>query len=124
MLRELARRIRSQLRANDIATRYGGEEFALLLPQTTLEEALLLAERIRLEVSGNPITLDDGSSIQLTVSIGVSESLPMLGKTPHKEVGKLLLANADEAVYLAKQNGRNRIEHLRDRQSRQSSLQF
>ncbi len=57
VLRELACRIRSQLRASDIATRYGGEEFALLLPQTSLEEALLLAERIRLEVATHSISL-------------------------------------------------------------------
>ncbi|MEN8179951.1 MAG: DUF484 family protein [Pseudomonadota bacterium] len=124
VLRELACRIRSQLRSNDIATRYGGEEFALLLPQTTLEEALMLAERIRLEISATPITLDKGIDIWLTVSIGVSETLPMLGNTPHKELGEHLLASADEAVYLAKENGRNRIEFLQSEHSLQSSLQF
>ncbi len=123
-LRELACRIRSQLRTNDIATRYGGEEFALLLPQTTLDEAAMLAERIRLEVATSPITLDDGNAIKLTVSIGVSETLPMLGKTPHKEMGEHLLASADEAVYLAKNNGRNRIEYLQHEDHQQSSLQF
>jgi diguanylate cyclase (GGDEF)-like protein len=112
VLRELACRIRSQLRASDIATRYGGEEFALLLPQTSLEEALLLAERVRLEVASSPISLGDGNSIRLTVSIGVSEALPMLGKTHHKMLGQRLLADADRALYLAKANGRNRIEHL------------
>ncbi|MDJ0806366.1 MAG: DUF484 family protein [Gammaproteobacteria bacterium] len=123
-LRELAVRIRSQLRANDIATRYGGEEFALLLPQTTLDEALLLAERIRLEIANTPIPLDDGNDIWITVSIGVSETLPMLGKTPHKELGDHLLSSADEAVYLAKKNGRNRIEFLQDEHTLQTSLQF
>jgi two-component system, cell cycle response regulator len=112
VLRELASRIRSQLRASDVATRYGGEEFALLLPQTGLSEALLLAERIRLEVASSPIPLDDGRELQLTVSIGVSKTLPMLGKSQHQEVGEHLLANADQALYQAKANGRNRIEHL------------
>ena len=111
VLRELAKRIRSQLRASDVATRYGGEEFALLLPQTSLPEALMLAERIRLEVSSNPVPLDDGSSLQLSVSIGVSETLPMLGKSHHKELGSHLLASADQALYMAKANGRNRIEY-------------
>lgn len=111
VLRELANRIRSHLRASDIATRYGGEEFALLLPQTSLDEALLLAERIRLEVASNPVILDDGNKIQLTVSVGVSETLPMLGKTHHHELGKNLLASADQALYQAKANGRNRIEY-------------
>jgi diguanylate cyclase (GGDEF)-like protein len=112
VLRELANRIRSQLRASDVATRYGGEEFALLLPQTHLNEALLLAERIRLEVAQNPIQLDDGQTLSLTVSIGVSETLPMLGKSRHQEVGEHLLASADQALYQAKAKGRNRIESL------------
>ncbi|MBT2989098.1 MAG: diguanylate cyclase [gamma proteobacterium symbiont of Ctena orbiculata] len=110
VLRELANRIRSQLRASDIATRFGGEEFALLLPQTSLDEALLLAERIRLEVNSQPIALGDGSSLQLSVSIGVSETRPLLSKTRQKADGEQLLVNADQALYQAKANGRNRIE--------------
>jgi two-component system, cell cycle response regulator len=110
-LRELAKRIRSQLRASDVATRYGGEEFALLLPQTALAEALLLAERIRLEIYSNPIYLEDGSCLPLSVSIGVSETLPMLGKSNHRELGSHLLASADQALYSAKAKGRNRVEY-------------
>jgi diguanylate cyclase (GGDEF)-like protein len=124
VLRELACRISSQLRASDIATRYGGEEFALLLPQTSLEEALLLAERIRLEVAAHSISLGDDEAIRLTVSIGVSELLPMLGKTHHKKLGQYLLADADQALYLAKANGRNRIEHLADEKSKQMRFQL
>ena len=119
VLRELASRIRSQLRASDIATRYGGEEFALLLPQTSLGEALLLAERVRLEVASNPISRNDGRLIRLTVSIGVSEALPILGKAHRKSIGQQLLADADRALYLAKANGRNRIEHLAEERSKQ-----
>ncbi|PVV12527.1 MAG: diguanylate cyclase [gamma proteobacterium symbiont of Ctena orbiculata] len=110
VLRELANRIRSQLRASDIATRFGGEEFALLLPQTTLNEALMLAERIRMEVNTQPVPLDDGSSLQLSVSIGVSETLPLSNKTQQMADGEQLLVNADQALYTAKKNGRNRIE--------------
>ena len=113
VLKELANRIRSQLRASDVATRYGGEEFALLLPQTNLNEALLLAERIRMEVAQTPVYLENGEELTLTVSIGVSETLPMLGKSRHKEVGEHLLASADQALYQAKANGRNRIESLK-----------
>jgi diguanylate cyclase (GGDEF)-like protein len=109
-LRELANRIRSQLRASDIATRFGGEEFALLLPHTTLTEALMLAERIRLEVNSQPFPLDDGSSLQLSVSIGVSETHPLSNKSQQKADGEQLLAHADQALYMAKANGRNRIE--------------
>jgi diguanylate cyclase (GGDEF)-like protein len=110
VLRELANRIRSQLRASDIATRFGGEEFAILLPQTSLNEALMLAERIRMEISSQPIPLDDGSSLQLSVSIGVSETLPKSNKTQQQADGEQLLVNADQALYTAKANGRNRIE--------------
>jgi diguanylate cyclase (GGDEF)-like protein len=112
VLRELANRIRSQLRASDVATRYGGEEFALLLPQTNINEAMQLAERIRLKVAQSPIVLENGQKLTLTVSIGVSETLPMLGKAGHQKVGEHLLANADQALYRAKTNGRNRIETL------------
>jgi diguanylate cyclase (GGDEF)-like protein len=108
-LRELANRIRSQLRASDIAARFGGEEFALLLPQTSLNEALMLAERIRLEVNSQPISLDDGSSLALSVSIGVSETLPLSNKTQQQADGEQLLVNADQALYTAKASGRNRI---------------
>jgi diguanylate cyclase (GGDEF)-like protein len=124
VLRELASRIRSQLRASDIATRYGGEEFALLLPQTSLPEALSLAERIRLEVASHPIPLADGRSIRLTVSIGVSEAWPMPGKTHHSMMGQHLLTDADRALYLAKANGRNRIEHLAEEKSKQMSFRL
>ncbi|MCU7850966.1 MAG: sensor domain-containing diguanylate cyclase [Candidatus Thiodiazotropha sp. (ex Monitilora ramsayi)] len=123
-LRELANRIRSQLRASDVATRYGGEEFALLLPQTGLNEAMLLAERIRLEVASNPIQLNDGNQLDLTVSIGVSETLPMLGKSRHKEVGEHLLASADQALYQAKARGRNRIESLDQNRSEPATRQI
>lgn len=124
VLRELALRIRSQLRASDVATRYGGEEFALLLPQTNLDHALMLAERIRLEVSARPVILEDGCEVRLTVSIGVSETLPMLGKAPHQEVGEHLLCSADQALYEAKAKGRNRTEylHLRAPADRQRQL--
>jgi diguanylate cyclase (GGDEF)-like protein len=110
VLRELANRIRSQLRASDIATRFGGEEFALLLPHTGLNEALMLAERIRMEISNQPIPLDDGSSLQLSVSIGVSETLPVSNKNQQQADGEQLLVNADQALYTAKANGRNCIE--------------
>jgi diguanylate cyclase (GGDEF)-like protein len=124
VLRELACRIRSQLRASDIATRYGGEEFALLLPQTSLDEALLLAERIRFEVANHPILLDDGQGLSLTVSIGVSEVPPMVGKRYPQQLGEYLLASADQALYRAKANGRNRIEHLIDEKARQLPRQI
>ena len=110
VLRELSSRIRSCLRASDLAIRYGGEEFALLLPQTSLQEAKLLGERIRLKIKSDPILTDKSLSLDVAVSIGVSEMPPVLGnKTAHENLGEQLLANADSALYQAKENGRNQV---------------
>ncbi len=110
VLRELANRIRSQLRASDIATRFGGEEFALLLPQTSLNDALMLAERIRLEINSQSVALSDGSSLKVSVSIGVSEIHPLSNRAQQKADGEQLMVNADQALYMAKARGRDRIE--------------
>jgi diguanylate cyclase (GGDEF)-like protein len=110
VLRELANCIRSQLRASDIATRFGGEEFAVLLPQTCLNEALMLAERIRLEINSRSVALDEGSSLKVSVSIGVSEIRPLSNRSRQRADGEQLLVNADQALYMAKANGRDRIE--------------
>lgn len=108
VLRELALRVKDCLRAADIATRYGGEEFVLLLPQTALREATELAERIRHAVSEQPIALRNDTELTVTVSIGVS-SLAQDANSSSKEDEKQLLADADNALYAAKAAGRNRV---------------
>ncbi|KRT53794.1 diguanylate cyclase (GGDEF) domain [endosymbiont of Ridgeia piscesae] len=112
VLQELARRLREQLRASDLAIRYGGEEFTLLLPHTTLEEALRLAERIRQRVEREPVRLESGQTIPIRVSIGAAQSLPPPPdlQPDLESIAKALLENADQALYLAKSNGRNRVE--------------
>ncbi len=107
VLREVARRVVAQLRSSDIATRYGGEEFVVLLPQTGMEEARVLAERIRDAVSSAPIALDDKHYIQITVSIGVSETSPPTHTQNTLPIGEQLLIHADNALYRAKAAGRN-----------------
>uniref|UniRef100_A0A7C4MQB8 diguanylate cyclase n=1 Tax=Desulfatirhabdium butyrativorans TaxID=340467 RepID=A0A7C4MQB8_9BACT len=93
------------LRAMDSAYRYGGEEFAVILPVTMGEEAKVVAERIRLKVEKSPVTLDDGSSVPVTLSIGVVDHVS--GETANQ-----LIRRADEALYISKESGRNRTTFL------------
>jgi diguanylate cyclase (GGDEF)-like protein len=104
----LAQRLRSHLRGSDLASRYGGEEFAVLLPQTDAASACRLAERIRLGVECEPVPLEDGRKVHLSVSIGVAALADRTTQTP-AEAGAALLRQADEAVYRAKSDGRNRV---------------
>ncbi len=103
--------LEAQLRASDIAARYGGEEFAVLLPRTCETEAMVLAERIRVEVSRLHILLDRSKGFGFTVSVGVSTFTPGnhgVSADP-VELGRRLLAGADRALYRAKAEGRDRV---------------
>ncbi len=106
VLKQIASRIRAQLRASDIATRYGGEEFAILLPQTTLDNATALAERIRQCVAATPIPIDGGRKLLLTLSIGVSQTRAGEWQDVAGQC-RDLIDSADRAVYRAKEAGRN-----------------
>lgn len=107
VLRELAARISSEIRANDIGARFGGEEFAVLLPATPTDVAAKLAERIRKTVSRNPFELRGGEAIQVTVSVGVSSVVPSRESADLAGIGEQLIAEADDALYRAKSDGRN-----------------
>ena len=109
VLRELAQRIEAQVRASDVAARYGGEEFIVLLPHTEIKSAKLLAERIRLAISGTPFDLPSGDTVTMTVSIGISEVHPCADDTDLKTIGDSLVARADVALYAAKSAGRDRV---------------
>ncbi len=102
ILKELANRIRRHLRKVDIAARYGGEEFAVLLPQTTSQDALVLAERIRQDIYKNPFETVKGS-VKLTVSIGICDVMAADVLSSGN-----LLDRADIALYKAKESGRNK----------------
>lgn len=111
----LAQRLRARLRTSDLATRYGGEEFAVLLPQTDAESARILANDICRAIASREITLDTGDAVAVTVSIGVSALPDGNRDRPPQQIGDALLEAADDAVYRAKAGGRNRVVCAWDR---------
>lgn len=90
------------LRPHDLLVRYGGEEFAMLLPNTDTDEAQHVAERLRTSIAESEIA-NEGTPFQVTISIGIA---PTHGEVPIDE----LIGEADQALYRAKELGRNRVE--------------
>lgn len=104
MLKEVARRLRTDLRPYDIVGRYGGEEFLLILPGCSLTSGSRRAEEIRKIVCGSAIKTPYGTS-SVTISAGVTAST-----TGKQRSAAELLREADLSLYAAKNNGRNRVE--------------
>lgn len=102
VLRHLAQVIQSGLRKVDVVARYGGEEFVLLMPETDLDQACLVAERLRGLVESTSVQVE-GHTISITVSIGVA----CMG-SEHVNFNALV-KSADDALYVAKGQGRNRV---------------
>ncbi|MBF5045711.1 MULTISPECIES: GGDEF domain-containing protein [Myxococcaceae] len=102
VLARVAQVMEACLRASDVACRVGGEEFSLILPGALEQDALRVAERIRLAVAGLRIATPKGL-LQLSLSLGVSCCAP-------GETGESLAMRADAALYAAKRGGRNRVE--------------
>ena len=98
----VSRVVRNSIRENDIAGRYGGEEFGIILPNTPEAGAVVVAERIRASIEAAPIPFED-REIKATSSLGVTEYRP--GVADCEE----LIAQADAALYRAKEGGRNRV---------------
>ncbi|MGD9238646.1 MAG: diguanylate cyclase [Desulfobacterales bacterium] len=97
--------IKSCLRANDSAYRYGGEEFTVILPETTGDEAKTVAQRIRASLEAEKYKPVPGKVARITISIGVTQCYP-------KEELSTFIRRADKAMYLSKENGRNRVSVL------------
>jgi two-component system cell cycle response regulator len=103
VLREFAGRISANVRGIDLACRFGGEEFVVVMPDTDLSFAYMVAERLRQSVADAPFQLaGNGKEVPVTISIGVATSYA--GDTP-----EVLLKRADQALYRAKRDGRNRV---------------
>jgi diguanylate cyclase (GGDEF)-like protein len=110
VLKEIAHTLKTMLREYDLAGRFGGEEFALLLPQTRAVDAFRIAERIRSGIAGLSIIAPGatgGERVHVTVSIGVA-ALDSGGKREYAE----LMAAADAALYRAKSGGRDQVQMI------------
>ncbi|MGR3221166.1 MAG: diguanylate cyclase [Candidatus Anammoxibacter sp.] len=101
VLKSLSARINTVTRNVDIFARYGGEEFCCLVPETTIQTCAILAEKIRLVISGKEFTFED-VSLSVTISLGISEV------RADTDSANDLIKKADEALYRAKESGRNR----------------
>lgn len=104
VLRQVAQLCETLMRPSDVFGRLGGEEFALLLPETEFVEAEIVAERLRAAIAGHPFTLPDQRVLQITISLGIAPIDPAVSTVA------AWLAIADAWLYRAKQNGRNRVE--------------
>lgn len=102
ILRALAQILDENKRSSDFLARYGGEEFVIILPETPSDRARVLAEKTRLKVQHSVFRYET-NAINITISLGVGGLLP-------DDTTETLFARVDAALYLAKQNGRNRVE--------------
>jgi diguanylate cyclase (GGDEF)-like protein len=109
VLREVAARIKAELRMSDALGRFGGEEFVVLLIDADLESASMVAQRIRDSVADQVFLLADGQALPVTVSIGVAALEDFDREHAIEEVATALVGQADAALYEAKQQGRNRV---------------
>jgi diguanylate cyclase (GGDEF)-like protein len=100
VLREVAARLAQAMRTEDALGRWGGEEFLAVLTDTPPEGVRVMAERLRQVIAAAPFTLDDGSQIRVTVSVGHASGT---------EDAEVLVHRADDALYVAKAEGRNRV---------------
>ena len=102
VLQALADCCRRTLRESDIVARFGGEEFVILLPEASIENAFRVAERLRIKISKLVVKNEQNQDVQFTVSIGLVSS------TVTDDIPEMLKM-ADEALYVAKENGRNQV---------------
>lgn len=109
VLREVAGRIKNELRTSDALARFGGEEFVVLLIDANLESAAFVAERIRASVAGSMIALSAELQLSVTVSIGVACLEVGTAEGEPEAIARALIERADDLLYHAKEHGRNRV---------------
>jgi two-component system cell cycle response regulator len=103
VLQDFAIRIRKSIRGIDLACRYGGEEFVVVMPETDMAVATMVAERLRRRIASEPFPIQKGTRmIEVTISIGIAA----LGPTDNAAA---VIKRADQALYRAKRDGRNRV---------------
>ncbi len=104
VLREFAIRVRKSIRGIDLACRYGGEEFVIVMPETDIAVAATVAERLRRRIATEPFPIEQGTrAIEVTISIGIA------ALEASADNAASLLKRADQALYRAKRDGRNRV---------------
>ena len=104
VLRDFALRIKRSIRGIDLACRYGGEEFVLVMPETDMAVAAMVAERLRRRIAAEPFAIQQGASIvPVTISIGIA------ALRDKDDTAASVLKRADQALYRAKRDGRNRV---------------
>jgi two-component system cell cycle response regulator len=104
VLREFSLRLRKSIRGIDLACRYGGEEFVIVMPETDMAVATMVAERLRRRIATEPFPVgEEGAKVEVTISIGIA------AVTGVKDTAAAVLKRADQAVYRAKRDGRNRV---------------
>jgi two-component system cell cycle response regulator len=104
VLREFATRIRKSIRGIDLACRYGGEEFVVVMPETDMAVGTIVAERLRRRIASEPFSIQQGGgSIEVTISIGIATL------DTADDNATSVLKRADQALYRAKRDGRNRV---------------
>lgn len=107
LLKLVAEELSQSLRGTDAIGRYGGEEFLLIFPETEVEGAMVVAEKLRQRIASLGLPIDDGTTLQARISIGLA-SLDLCREA--RKPAEALIATADTALYRAKANGRNRVE--------------
>ena len=103
VLRDLSKIIQQNIRKASSAYRYGGEEIAILLPNTNMQGAINMAERLRKKVEGHRIITQKGNNLKVTISLGVADYRETMNGYQD------LINDADKALYMAKEKGRNRV---------------
>lgn len=103
VLKEFAARLKNNIRGIDLACRFGGEEFVVVMPDTDMTKAYLVGERLRQCIASTGFTLPQGQELEVTASLGVA-ALEGVDDTPES-----LIKRADQALYAAKRDGRNRV---------------
>jgi two-component system cell cycle response regulator len=104
VLREFSTRLKKSIRGIDLACRYGGEEFVVVMPDTDMAVAAMVAERVRRGIATEPFPIEQGKKhLEVTISIGIAS----LTRTTDSAAD--ILKRADQALYRAKRDGRNRV---------------